>query len=137
MKKAKGHIGERIAALRRARNISLPDLAKQSGVSKGYLSQLENGIITNPSIDTISKVAQALDITVAELLETPSKKTTKAPLKLDKALEQFIRESKRKGRAIPDDVVDALSRLKKRRKPLQKEDWAYLYETIRRVLGIK
>lgn len=137
MGKTKGYIGERIASLRRSRNISLPELAKQSGVSKGYLSQLENGIITNPSVDTISKVAGALNISLAELLEAPAKKAKRVPPKLDKGLEQFIKWSKRRGKAIPEDVIEALSRLKKRRKPLQKEDWAYLYETIRRVIGIK
>lgn len=49
---------------------TLDDLAARSGVSKGMLSQVEQGR-TNPSVATICRLATALGVTVASLVEAP------------------------------------------------------------------
>lgn len=52
--------------IRRQRGISQLELSKRSGVSYGYISELENGI-KSPTIDTICKLAKALEVDPSEL----------------------------------------------------------------------
>ena len=63
-------VGKRIRAVRQQRGMSLRDLARRSGVSKAYLSQLENDPGRKPSVDVVCRIAAALEIPVMELLET-------------------------------------------------------------------
>jgi transcriptional regulator with XRE-family HTH domain len=49
---------------------TLEDLAARSGVSKGMLSQVEQAR-TNPSVATICRLATALGVSVASLVEAP------------------------------------------------------------------
>jgi transcriptional regulator with XRE-family HTH domain len=49
---------------------TLDDLAARSGVSKGMLSQVEQAR-TNPSVATICRLATALGVSVASLVEAP------------------------------------------------------------------
>lgn len=62
-------VGARIAEIRNSKGISLSKLSRESGVSKGYLSELENGIKENPNIEILDKIAKALDISVSDLFE--------------------------------------------------------------------
>jgi XRE family transcriptional regulator, master regulator for biofilm formation len=50
-------VGKRIRALRIEKGINLPELAEKAGVSKGFLSQLENDEDANPSLDSLHKVS--------------------------------------------------------------------------------
>ncbi|NLK86942.1 MAG: helix-turn-helix transcriptional regulator [Clostridiaceae bacterium] len=61
-------VGEIIKAKREELNISLVDFAKQTGISPGYLSQLENGRKTNPNLELILRISSELDIDLEELL---------------------------------------------------------------------
>ena len=49
---------------------TLDDLAARSGVSKGMLSQIEQAR-TNPSVATICRLATALNVSIASLVEAP------------------------------------------------------------------
>jgi len=57
-------LGAYIRAVRHLRNMSLPALAKQAGISKGNLSKIENGM-GNPQYSTLAKLGEALAIKVA------------------------------------------------------------------------
>jgi transcriptional regulator with XRE-family HTH domain len=63
---------ERLAAnvrrLRIARQLSLSQLARATGTSKGTLSGIENGR-ANPTVDTLAALASALAVSVTELLD--------------------------------------------------------------------
>lgn len=59
MLKTSAHIGQKVKLLRQARNLSLNDLSKLSGISKAALSKLESGD-SNPRIDTLEAIAVAL-----------------------------------------------------------------------------
>ncbi|OWJ58676.1 helix-turn-helix domain-containing protein [Inquilinus limosus] len=63
-----GAVGRHVAGQRRARRLSLDALARLSGVSKGMLVQIENAR-SNPSIATLCRVAAALGVSVAELVD--------------------------------------------------------------------
>src|SRR3972149_6754877 len=130
-------VGKRIANLRQIKGLSLPDLAKKAGISKGYLWQIENGAEPNPSIGLLTKIAEALDTTVADLLGQPKVrvKHSAIPDKLPSGLKELVQEQKRKGTPVPEDIVRALAHLQARgARVTSKEDWEYLYETIRRVM---
>lgn len=70
-----GDLGARVAQFRQLRGMSLRALAHSAGVSSGFLSQLENGR-TNASVASLRKVAAALGVTAAQLLDSTAAHTT-------------------------------------------------------------
>lgn len=60
-------ISEKIRQRRQERKMNLEDLSALSGFSPSYLSQIERGLV-NPSLSALSKIAEALEISVASLL---------------------------------------------------------------------
>jgi transcriptional regulator with XRE-family HTH domain len=57
-------IGTTIRAYRLQKGLSQGDIEKKTGLLRCYLSRVENGH-TIPSLDTLSKIAQALDLPIA------------------------------------------------------------------------
>ena len=55
-------IGEKIKYVRETRKMKAVELAKATCLTGAYISDLENGVKTSPSIDVIKKIANALDI---------------------------------------------------------------------------
>ncbi|MBB6309670.1 helix-turn-helix domain-containing protein [Xanthobacter tagetidis] len=62
-----GQLGKTIQRLRKAYNLSLSDLAEQSGVAKSIISQIERNE-TNPTLATVWRLSQALDMSVERVL---------------------------------------------------------------------
>ncbi len=58
-------IGTTIRAHRLQRGLSQGDIEKKTGLLRRYLSRVENGH-TIPSLDTLSKIAMALDLPIAQ-----------------------------------------------------------------------
>jgi transcriptional regulator with XRE-family HTH domain len=63
-------VGRNVRAQRTGLAWTLDELAARSGVSKGMLSQVEQAR-TNPSVATICRLATALGVSVASLVEAP------------------------------------------------------------------
>jgi len=61
-------IGGNVRRLREARGISLSALARMAGVSKAYLSQMENDPPKRPSVEIVYQLAQALGVRLTELI---------------------------------------------------------------------
>ncbi|UHL62618.1 XRE family transcriptional regulator [Paralcaligenes sp. KSB-10] len=59
----------RLKTLRRQQSFSLEQLARNTGLTKSYLSKLERGI-SEPSISTVLRLADAYQISVGQLLGT-------------------------------------------------------------------
>lgn len=59
----------RLKVLRRRQRFSLEQLSQLSGLTKSYLSKLERGI-SEPSISTVLKLADAYGIGISELIGT-------------------------------------------------------------------
>ena len=57
-------LGRRLRALRRARGMTLAELATETGFTAGYLSQIENGAAV-PALSALADVATALGADVA------------------------------------------------------------------------
>lgn len=61
-------IADNLKRLRTERNLSMGQLAKLCGISKVMLSQIEKGV-TNPTINTLWKIAKGLKVPYTLLLE--------------------------------------------------------------------
>src|SRR5574341_628477 len=59
-------LGSRIRSMREARGMSLTELAKNSGMSRGYLHLIEKGE-SSPTEEKLGALAKALDVLVSEL----------------------------------------------------------------------
>jgi transcriptional regulator with XRE-family HTH domain len=59
-------LGTRVRELRTSRGLSQERLAELSGLHRTYISSLERGQ-RNVSVENLGALAQALDITIAEL----------------------------------------------------------------------
>ncbi|MBG0808765.1 helix-turn-helix transcriptional regulator [Methylosinus sp. H3A] len=64
-----GQLGATVQRLRKAYNLSLSELSQQSGVAKSIISQIERNE-TNPTLATIWRLAQALDVSIERVLQT-------------------------------------------------------------------
>ena len=77
-----GQLGATVQRLRKAYNLSLSELSQQSGVAKSIISQIERNE-TNPTLATIWRLAQALDVSIERVLQSSAdepflEKTSKA-----------------------------------------------------------
>jgi transcriptional regulator with XRE-family HTH domain len=63
-----GQLGRTVSRLRKAHNMSLSELSEQSGVAKSIISQIERNE-TNPTLATIWRLAQALDVAIDRVLQ--------------------------------------------------------------------
>ena len=64
-------IGTTIRAYRLQKGLSQGDIEKKTGLLRCYLSRVENGH-TVPSLDTLSKIALALDLPIAQFFADDS-----------------------------------------------------------------
>jgi len=62
------HIGTRVTALRAERGLTQEQLARAAGVTKGYVSKIENAR-SMPPIGTLVRIAHALQVEIAEFLK--------------------------------------------------------------------
>lgn len=61
---ARLQLGGRLRALRKQRQLTLRVLAERTGLSQGFLSQAERGLVS-PSIASLQRIAEALDAQIA------------------------------------------------------------------------
>jgi transcriptional regulator with XRE-family HTH domain len=59
-------IGDRLKTLREAKNFSQGEIEKRTGLLRCYISRVENGH-TVPAIDTLEKLARALEVPMYQL----------------------------------------------------------------------
>ncbi|HXH02967.1 MAG TPA: XRE family transcriptional regulator [Candidatus Competibacteraceae bacterium] len=74
-------ISGKIRAARKARGLTLEQLAQQSGVSKSMLSQIERGQ-TNPTFATLWNLTQTLGIDIQDLIEGDGEEAAETAIEL-------------------------------------------------------
>jgi transcriptional regulator with XRE-family HTH domain len=62
-------LGEKIRAERKRLELTLDQLAEKTNSSKSYIWELENRPVVRPSADKISKIAEAIGVTVEFLID--------------------------------------------------------------------
>jgi transcriptional regulator with XRE-family HTH domain len=119
-------VGGRIRKYRNDRRLNLTQLAEQAGVSKGYLSALENNPhARRPSAETLYAIAKALGVTMSDLLGR--KLLPAASTEIPASLRAFADEE-----GLPEADVQMLSAIQFRGDPPRtKERWRYIYTAIR------
>ncbi len=100
----KQKLGDKIRSLREEVNLSQGGLAQKTGISQGYLSQLENGDVKNPSARILLRVAKALKVDSDELFEAAGYPTARQQEK------RYQTEEAR----IPPELVELLSELSRK-----------------------
>jgi transcriptional regulator with XRE-family HTH domain len=123
---AGGTVGGRIRRFREDRGLSLSQLAEKAGVSKGYLSALENDpSARRPSAETLYAVAAALGVTIADLLGR--RLLAEQAAAIPESLLEFAAEA-----GLPEADVRMLASIHFRgEQPRTKERWRYIYTAIR------
>ena len=127
-------LSQKIRQLREEKVFSLNKLAETAGVSKAYLSQLENNVSKQPSAEVLLKIASALGTTIADLLDKPVRVYTEDLREVPKELRELIDE-RGKTLDIREEDVKMLMNIQYRGKqPTTAEDWEHVLRTIRIVL---
>lgn len=62
-------LGFRLRTSREDLGLNQQQLAQISGISRGYISKLESGKASNPSMETIKELAKALNVPLSYLAE--------------------------------------------------------------------
>lgn len=68
MTDASKQLGDNLKRIRTKKGITQGDIARELEVSRGYISNIENGK-TNPTLATIARLAKAVKVTIDELLK--------------------------------------------------------------------
>lgn len=63
------NIGQKLRALRKAKNLTTQELADKVNVSQSYISRFENGRAI-PDIDMLERILQALDTNLSSFFST-------------------------------------------------------------------
>jgi len=128
-------LAEKLKSLRESKKWSVAALAEQSGVSKPYIWQIEDGRRKNPSGDMLRKLASALGATVAELMDAPAGIPEDALKDLPQSLREFARKRGKACKLRREDV-EMLKHIHYRgRRPGASDDWELIFLFLRRILG--
>ena len=120
-------VGSRIREERTKSGLSLQQLADAAGLSKTYLLRLESDPHANPSLAILRDIADALDITVADLLERP-KLVFDRPAEIPASLAAFADQS---GLSKGELRTLASIRWRKGDEPQTVERWRYVFESLK------
>src|SRR5207249_6381870 len=103
--KPRVNIGEVIKTYRSQRGLSQGDIERRTGLLRCYLSRVENGH-TVPSLETLAKIAEAMDISLADFFpgtETPRDRETQKMLgELSQDEIRFLVEIKKYSSTLSD-----------------------------------
>ncbi len=69
MKKERSKIGENIKRLRLTIGMSQDALSKKANLAFHTISKIESGSTPNPTIETVKKIADALGVTLDDLMK--------------------------------------------------------------------
>lgn len=129
-------LGQKIRQLREEKGLSLNGLAEEAGISKAYLSQLENDVSKQPSAEILLKIASALGITIADLLDQPVR--VYAEDFEDEDIPYVLREFvDKRGEALDiqkEDVRMLMNIRYRGNQPKAIEEWEHILQTIRYVI---
>jgi len=104
--KPKVNIGEVIRTYRGDRGLSQGDIERRTGLLRCYLSRVENGH-TVPSLETLAKIAEAMEISLADFFpgsDTPQDRETRKVLgELSDEEIRFLAEIRKYSTTLSED----------------------------------
>jgi transcriptional regulator with XRE-family HTH domain len=124
--------GEKIKQVRQAKGISLEKLHEMTKVSKTHLFQLEKGEFTNPTMETLKKIADALGTTVTNLLNEDQKFDLNT---IPESLKDFMEfYSDQMDISLAHIRMLATMQMREDTAPKTKEHWKILYDAVKGAL---
>lgn len=133
-------VGERIKARREELGWKQDDLARKAGISKSFLSDLENGK-RNVGADKLLDIARALSLSLDYLMTGKDNKKEESPareLQIPKALAEFAEDEGltfRQAIALLEMQNQIIAhRSSTKRGDLKKIDWQKFYEAVKEFL---
>ncbi|HEV2386313.1 MAG TPA: helix-turn-helix transcriptional regulator [Candidatus Acidoferrales bacterium] len=118
-------IGERLKTLREQRALSQGEIEKRTGLLRCYISRVENGH-TVPSIETLEKLARALEVSLYQLFYEGDQPPSFPHLPERKTVEDIVRGSSPEENRFLHRMAAILSRL-------TEEDRRLLLKTAERI----
>src|SRR4051812_5841702 len=120
-------IGGRVRRERQKAGMSLAQLAEATGLTKAYLVRLENQS-GNPSLEVLAQIAEALDVTIADLVNAPVMTYAGDGDAAPPSLKAFAEEAK-----LSSTEFRMLASIKWRRgeRPETKERWRFVFDSLR------
>ena len=128
------NLSQKIRQLREEKELSLNKLAEIAGISKAYLSQLENNVSKQPSAEILFKIATALGTTIADLLEKPVRVYSDDFQEVPDGLRKLIDEQGETLDIREEDVKMLMNIRYRGNQPDTPEDWEHILRTIRIIM---
>lgn len=123
-----GHIGARLREARVKAGFSLSELSELSGVSRAYVFRIETESGANPSLDVLTRIAGALDMTVAELLGKPALRLDPDQIDVPPSLKAFADEA-----GLTSRELETLASIRWRagESPRSTERWRFIWQSLK------
>jgi transcriptional regulator with XRE-family HTH domain len=113
-----------VRRLRTDKGLSLTQLAEQAGVSKSYLSAVENGTGTRPGAAVLHQLATALGVTLGDVLGRAVQAHPEHDI--PPSLQEFAKRSR-----LPEADIQMLAGIKFRGEaPRPADRWQFIYNAI-------
>lgn len=128
-------IGERIKERRQALNWTLERLAKEAQVSKGFLSDLENGRRKTAGGNYLKQISRALGVSLDFLISGGASSSPDQPMQIPASLVAFAKQEN-----LPFSVAVMLLQFRRqivafrsdsKSDDLEKFDWKPFYEALK------
>ncbi|MFN3149860.1 helix-turn-helix domain-containing protein [Bremerella sp.] len=123
-------LAKKIREERKEAGLTLDELADKAGLSKTYLWELERDEdgVKRPSAEVVLRIADALSLTIADLMGLPTVKVQKESVNLPKSLIEFRDQQLTMGNKLSDKDLRELAGMSFRGgQPRTAEDWFAVY----------
>jgi transcriptional regulator with XRE-family HTH domain len=129
-------LAKRLKGFREQAGLSLDQLADLAKMSKGYIWELEQDEEgrKKPSAEILMRLANALSVTLADLLALPTVRVKKANLALNRALREFKERMETLRTPLEENELRELASMSFRGgQPRTADEWHALYLTLDRI----
>jgi transcriptional regulator with XRE-family HTH domain len=123
-------LAKRIQDERKRAGLTLDQLAENADISKTYLWELEQDETgqKKPSADVLLKIANALSVTISDLLGLPTVQVKSTSVSLPSSLIAFRDQQAKLGNKLSDQDLRELATMRFRgAQPRTVDDWTSLY----------
>src|SRR5262245_6755491 len=128
-------LARRIRDERERAGLTLDQLAENANLSKTYLWELEKDAkgTKKPSADVLLRIADALSVTIADLLALPAVRVDETIVNLSPSLIEFRDWMKKIKEPLSEEDLRDLATMRFRGgQPKTKDDWHDLYRLMKR-----
>ena len=119
-------LGRRIRAERVKARLSIQQLADLAGLTKAYVLRVETET-ANPSMDVVARIAEALDLTIADLVGGPVIRYVGDESEVSPSLRAFAEQARLSSSSVK---MLASIRWREGEQPRTTERWQYVYRSL-------